>query len=140
LIVWIPTIGQHLEFYQGIDVALDTTPYTGTTTTCEALWMGVPVVTLLGDRHCARVSASLLAAAGFPEWVADSPETYVRIAADLGRRAAQRAELRVSLRERMANSILLDHAGQARRFGEALRACWRQRSAQPEPTPEAAVA
>ncbi len=73
----------HLAAYGQVDVALDPTPYNGTTTTCEALWMGVPVVALAGDRHAARVGASLLTAIGHPEWIAHSAGDYIRIAAAL---------------------------------------------------------
>jgi len=113
----------HLALYRRVDVALDTFPYHGTTTTCEALWMGVPVVTLAGDRHVSRVGASLLSAIGRPDWVAASDEDYVRIAVQLARRdgATPRG---VALREAMRASPLFDHAGQAARFGAALRECW----------------
>jgi protein O-GlcNAc transferase len=114
----------HLALYHRLDVALDTFPYHGTTTTCEALWMGVPVVTRLGDRHVSRVSASLLRAIGRGEWVAESDDAYVATAVKL---AAERGELRLtraSLRGEMQASPLCDHAGQAARFGAALQACW----------------
>jgi predicted O-linked N-acetylglucosamine transferase (SPINDLY family) len=114
----------HLALYGGVDIALDTFPYHGTTTTCEALWMGVPVVTLLGDRHAARVSASLLMAAGHPEWIATDAADYVRIAAALASEPVRLAALRASLRDELLASPLLDHAGQAARFGAALRDCW----------------
>ncbi|MBA4137968.1 MAG: hypothetical protein C0518_11680 [Opitutus sp.] len=114
----------HLALYQRIDVALDTFPYHGTTTTCEALWMGVPVVTLLGDRHLSRVSASLLTALDRTEWIAPTRADYVRIAAGL---AAQRDGLRATragLRDEMRRSALMDYSAQAARFGAALRRCW----------------
>ncbi len=79
-----PTIREHLEVYSRIHVALDTTPYNGTTTTCEALWLGVPVVCLAGDRHASRVSASLLAAIGRPDLVARSKDDYVATARSIG--------------------------------------------------------
>src|SRR5678815_3324539 len=82
-----PTGGrrEHLATYARIDIALDTFPYNGTTTTCEALWMGVPVVTVAGDRHASRVGASLLSAAGLGELVGGSVDEYITIAAGLAK-------------------------------------------------------
>jgi protein O-GlcNAc transferase len=114
----------HLAVYGRVDISLDTFPYHGTTTTCEALWMGVPVVTLMGDRHVARVSGSLLTAVGRPEWIAATAEDYVRIAAELAANPAELAAIRAGLREQVRNSPLGDHAGQSERFAAALRDCW----------------
>lgn len=122
-----PTLAEHLATYSRVDVALDPFPYHGTTTTCEALWMGVPVVTLAGDRHASRVGASLLTAAGHPEWVTQSEDDYVRTAAALIGDAARLAALRSGLRADLRRSPLLDHAGQAARFGEALLQCREER-------------
>jgi predicted O-linked N-acetylglucosamine transferase (SPINDLY family) len=119
-----PGLEEHLAQYRDIDVALDTFPYNGTTTTCEALWMGVPVVSMSGDRHAARVGASLLTAIGRTEWIARSWEHYVAIAAGLARDREGRQAAGRSLRDAMARSPLLDHRGQAGRFGLALRECW----------------
>jgi predicted O-linked N-acetylglucosamine transferase (SPINDLY family) len=120
-----PNLAAHLGCYGRVDVALDTYPYHGTTTTCEALWMGVPVVTLIGDRHASRVGASLLCAAGHPEWVAHDPDEYVRIAAGLARDPGLRDALRSELRDDMRSGPLMDHDGQAARFGSALRTTWK---------------
>jgi len=107
-----------------VDVALDTTPYHGTTTTCEALWMGVPVISRRGDRHASRVGASLLRAVGHPEWSVESDADYVRTAVRLVADRPALAALRAGLRRQMAESVLCDHAGQAQRLGTALRGCW----------------
>jgi predicted O-linked N-acetylglucosamine transferase (SPINDLY family) len=117
----------HLELYNEFDVALDAFPYHGTTTTCEALWMGVPVVSLLGDRHASRVGASVLTAVGHPDWIANDETGYVAIARELASDPEQLKSLRQTLREDLRKGVLLDHAGQAARFGAALRACWCER-------------
>jgi len=114
----------HLACYGEIDIALDTAPYNGTTTTCEALWMGVPVVSLKGDRHMARVGASLLAAAGHSDWAAATADAYVERAVALAADPARLDELRSKLRDDLRGGPLLEHAGQAGAFGEALRATW----------------
>jgi predicted O-linked N-acetylglucosamine transferase (SPINDLY family) len=114
----------HLTAYNRVDVALDTFPYNGTTTTCEALWMGVPIVSLVGDRHAARVGLSLLTAVGHPEWAAENEEDYIEKAVALAQDRPLRADLRNSLRSEVAASILCDHAGQAARFEAALRQVW----------------
>lgn len=115
----------HLALYGRVDIALDTFPYHGTTTTCEALWMGVPVVTLAGDRHMSRVGVSLLTAANHPEWIASDSDAYVRIASELAADVETRTTLRTKLRSDLRRGPLLDHTEQAARFGTALRECWR---------------
>jgi len=119
------SIAEHLKLYSRVHVALDTMPYNGTTTTCEALWMGVPVVARLGERHAARVSASLVKAAGFPELVAESDEDFVRIAATLAADRARLGAFRESARSTIAASPLLDASAYAHRFHAAMRGLWR---------------
>lgn len=115
---------EHLALYSTIDVALDTTPYGGTTTTCEALWMGTPVVTFRGEAHASRVGASLLSAVGLPDLIASSTEDFVRIASDLARDVPRRQRLRTDLRGMVSRSPLRDEAGYTRRFFAALRGLW----------------
>ncbi|MBL9208848.1 MAG: hypothetical protein JNL92_00170, partial [Opitutaceae bacterium] len=124
LIERTPDTRSHLAHYREVDIALDTFPYHGTTTTCEALWMGVPVVSLAGDRHASRVGVSLLNAIGRPQWVASTPEDYLRIARELAGDPVALADEARTLRERVRQSPLGDHAGQSRRFAAALRQCW----------------
>jgi predicted O-linked N-acetylglucosamine transferase (SPINDLY family) len=88
--------------------------------------MGVPVVTLTGDRHMSRVGVSLLHAAGHPEWVTTNADDYVRMAVELAGSAERRALLRTELRNDLRRSALLDHAGQAARFGQAILHCWQR--------------
>lgn len=121
----ISDLAEHHHAYHRVDIALDTFPYHGTTTTCDALFMGVPVVSLQGDRHAARVGASLLSAAGIPELVAHTREEYVEKAVALAGSATRRSEYHATLRVRMAASPLGDARGFARRFESALRSIWR---------------
>ncbi len=122
---WLPSSTAHLALYEQIDIALDPFPYNGTTTTCEALWMGVPVVTLRGDRHCARVGASLLSQAGLTDWIAGSVDDYLEIALALAANPEQLDALRRSLRQRVAASSLCDGDGFARKMENAYRTIWK---------------
>ncbi|MBL8519375.1 MAG: tetratricopeptide repeat protein [Betaproteobacteria bacterium] len=116
----------HLDRYAEADIALDPFPYNGTTTTCEALWMGVPVVTLRGHRHASRVGTSLLEAAGLGAWVAGSEEEYVEIAARWAANVPRLGELRENLRTQVSRSPLHNQLQFTRRFEEALLQLWEQ--------------
>jgi predicted O-linked N-acetylglucosamine transferase (SPINDLY family) len=126
MVPWVLDGAGHLGLYGQVDIALDTFPYHGTTTTCEALWMGVPVVTLAGERHATRVGASILNAVGLSELVATTPEEFQRAAIALARNGARLAALRSGLRARVAASPLCDAPGFARNFETALRAMWQR--------------
>lgn len=118
------TAGQaeHLAVYSRLDVALDPFPYAGTTTTCEAMWMGVPVVTLAGGTHASRVGVSLLTNVGLPELITHDDDAYVKVAADLARDTTRLVALRTGLRDRMRASPLCDPKGFAARFGAVIEA------------------
>jgi predicted O-linked N-acetylglucosamine transferase (SPINDLY family) len=124
LVGGIPDIAGHLASYGRVDIALDTFPYHGTTTTCEALWMGVPVVTLAGQTHVSRVGVSLLSNLGLAELITASPEEYVNLAAELAKDLPRLAHLRSTLRERMEQSPLMDAPGFARDIEAAYREMW----------------
>jgi protein O-GlcNAc transferase len=121
-----PTQAEHLAYYGKVDLALDTYPYHGTTTTCEAAWMGVPTVSLRGDRHAARVGASLLHVVGLGDLVADTHEQFIEIAARLAGDCARLAEIRAGLRERMRSSALCDSDGFTRDLEAVYRQWWRR--------------
>ena len=121
-----PTFTEHLAQYRMVDIALDTFPYNGTTTTCEALWMGVPVVTLAGNRHASRVGASILSRVGLKHWIAVTPEQYVESAVKLATDQEGLESLRTTLRSRMADSPLCNGTAFARELETALRTMWRQ--------------
>jgi protein O-GlcNAc transferase len=114
----------HLDHYNQIDVALDTYPYHGTTTTCEALWMGVPVVSLAGETHVSRVGLSLLNSVGLAELVAHDRAEYVRIATEWAGDVARRGEFKNSIRSRMSGSRLMDAKAFAADVENAYRLMW----------------
>ena len=105
-----------LRAYERMDVALDTFPYNGGTTTTEAIWQGVPVVTFYGDRWASRTSASILRAGGLGEFVAPNLDGYVELAARLGDQAERLAELRISMRERLMRSAVCNTSRFARQM------------------------
>jgi predicted O-linked N-acetylglucosamine transferase (SPINDLY family) len=121
---------EYLELYHRVDIVLDPFPYGGHTTTLDALWMGVPVVSLAGAPPVSRAGLSISSNLGLPEFSTFSAEEYVRIAADLARDPARLAELRRSLRPRMEASVLMDAPRFARNIEAAYRAMWRRWSAQ----------
>ncbi|MCE7975109.1 MAG: hypothetical protein DYG92_12430 [Leptolyngbya sp. PLA1] len=111
---------EHLALYSRVDVALDPFPYHGTTTTLEALWMGVPVVTLAGRVHASRVGVSILSAAGLADLVATDPESYIALAVSLAADSARLGSLRMSLRPALTSGPLCDAKTFASRFDEVL--------------------
>jgi predicted O-linked N-acetylglucosamine transferase (SPINDLY family) len=120
--VGLMPLDTYLLQYQRLDIALDTTPYGGGTTTCDGLWMGVPTVTLSGQTAVGRGGVSLLSNLGLTELIARTPEQYVRAATDLAKDLPRLAELRSSLRQRMERSPLTD----APRFARDIEAAYRQ--------------
>lgn len=118
----------HLCSYNRVDVALDPFPFTGSTRTFEALWMGVPVVTLAGEAMAGRWSASMLRALGLGDLIAGTPEEYVRVAVGLAGDGSRRADLRRSLRARVAASPLCDGRARARQIERLYRALWKHRA------------
>lgn len=127
----------HLALYNEIDIALDTYPYNGATTTCEALWMGLPVVSRRGRTHASRMGASLLGAIGRGDWVAGDNAGYAAIAQRLVSDSAALAAWRTTARERLAATPLLDHAGFARSFEAAVASAWDSIDAPPPGNPSA---
>jgi protein O-GlcNAc transferase len=119
------TVEQHLRAYGEMDIALDTFPYNGTTTTCEALWMGVPVVTLRGTTHVGRVGASLCRAIEADDFVASSLDEYVNIATTLAANPEALSARRNCQRTLMQRSQLCDVDGFARDLEQTYRNVWR---------------
>jgi predicted O-linked N-acetylglucosamine transferase (SPINDLY family) len=115
---------EYLELYHRLDIILDTAPYNGHTTSLDALWMGVPVVSLAGNTRVSRAGLSQLTNLGLPELVAHSETEYVNIAESLARDLPRLARLRSTLRERMQNSVLMDAPRFARNVEAAYRSMW----------------
>lgn len=112
----------HLDAYNRVDIALDTFPYNGTTTTCEALWMGVPVITLSGNSHVSRVGTSLLSNVGLQYLVARTKDEYIEIAVKLAADVEKLQFLRKNLRDMMVQSPLT----KSKQFIENLEQCYRK--------------
>ena len=107
----LPSTQEHLDLYGQVDIHLDTFPYNGTTTTCEALWQGVPTITLAGGAHRSRVGLSIMNQLGLGDWVAASIQDYIELAEKKARDPGFLKSLRLELRERMRNSPLCDQDG-----------------------------
>jgi len=125
LVGWQPR-RQYLETYQRIDIMLDTLPYNGHTTSLDALWMGVPVVTIVGQTVVGRAGVSQLNNLGLPELIADGPDEFVRIAAELAGDLERLSQLRATLRQRMQKSPLMDRPRFARNIEAAYRSMWQR--------------
>lgn len=120
---WTQDVSHHLASYGAIDIALDSIPYNGTTTTCEALYMGVPVITLAGDSHAGRVGVSLLGQMELSELVAENEELYIQCACSLARTPVRLKNYRDTLRQRLSDS-LGNQPRFAQQFALALREIW----------------
>jgi len=118
--------GEYLKNYHRVDMVLDTFPYNGHTTNLDALWMGVPVISLAGETPVARGGLSQLSNLGLTELVAHSEDAYVEMATRLARDLSRLAELRATLRPRMEASVLVDATRFTRQIEEAYRAMWRR--------------
>jgi predicted O-linked N-acetylglucosamine transferase (SPINDLY family) len=119
------SLQDYFAWYNEVDIALDTMPYSGGTTTCDALWMGVPVLTAPGERPGSRSAASILATAGMSDWIATGPQDYVERAVELANDRDLLANLRVTLRARLQASPLMDEAGFAKDLETLYRQMWR---------------
>jgi predicted O-linked N-acetylglucosamine transferase (SPINDLY family) len=127
----------YLAAYQRVDIGLDPFPYPGGTTTVEALWMGVPVLTLAGERFLARQGVGLLMNAGLPEWVASSPDDYVAKAVSHASNLQRLAALRNGLRQQVLASPIFDARRFAMHFENALRNMWRKWCGKPHDAAQA---
>ncbi|MGQ9837221.1 MAG: tetratricopeptide repeat protein [Cyanobacteriota bacterium] len=116
---------EHFQVYSEIDIGLDPFPYNGTTTTCETLWGGVPVVVLAGNAHVCRVGVSILTNVGLPELIGQTPEEYVEIAVRLAEDLTRLRDLRHNLRAMMEGSPLRDPQTHARALERAYRQMWK---------------
>ena len=122
-VAWLPTCPKpddHLRQYGLIDVALDPFPNGGCTTTCEALWMGVPVITLCGSHYVGRMASAVLAAAQLNEWIAHSPEHYLQLAQQAAERLPAIRAGRCDLRRQLQASPLGDAADLAQQLWHCL--------------------
>jgi predicted O-linked N-acetylglucosamine transferase (SPINDLY family) len=117
---------QYLELFSRVDIALDPFPFTGHTTTCDAVWMGLPVVMLAGASYASRFGGSVLRNVGLADLIADTSEGYIDAACRLASDSESLDRLRADLRLRMSASPLLDAAGFTRNLEGAYQDMWRK--------------
>ncbi len=119
-------VAEHQDLYNRTDIALDPFPYNGTTTTCDALWMGVPVLTLAGSRHAARVGASILTRVGLTDWIAHDIDDYVERAIHHARDADNLRAVKMTLRRQMRESPLMQPGRVAKELETAYKWMWKR--------------
>lgn len=122
----INSLEEHMEAYNEIDIALDTYPYTGCTTTADAIWMGVPVLTVQGNSMVSRQASAVLAGAGMTEWICTDAEDMAKKAINLCSDTTILNQQRMSQRERVRNSALLDHRDLAQQLSKSFRKWWHE--------------
>ena len=120
----LPNMNNHLELYNIIDIGLDPFPYNGTTTTCEALWMGVPVITLLGNNHAGRVGTSILNNINLKDFIAQDIDDYIELAIKMANNISFLEKTRQGLRKRMQRSTLCDGKLFAKNIENAYQNMW----------------
>lgn len=123
---YTPSRFEHLLVYNQVDIALDTIPYNGTTTTFEALWMGVPVIAMRGDRHAARVGVSIISRVVGPQFCAANREEYIALSSNLAQDNKRLQRLRQELRPQLLSSDFCCCASFCRQFEDICRQVWRQ--------------
>lgn len=117
---------KHMEIYSSVDIALDSFPYNGTTTTCEALWMGVPVIVLTGERHAGRVGMSILNRVGLDDFIAKDLDDYVSITTNLSCDIERLSQIHDFLRDRMQSSPICNGPGFCLSLENAYREMWKK--------------
>lgn len=118
------TKAEHFALYNRVDIGLDSTPYNGTTTTYEAIYMGIPVITLLGKAHLSRVGGGILTNLGLNELIANDENDYLNIATQLAKTPLSLTEYRTTLRNRLLTSPLTDQTSYTRKFEQLLQSAW----------------
>ena len=117
---------EYMQLYNSVDIAFDTYPYNGTTTTCDALWMGVPVISMIGRHHACRVGLSILTRVGLEFFAASTPNEFVARATALAQNLEALVDIRYSMRRRMTESTLCNPKSFADSMENAYRDMWRQ--------------
>ena len=127
LLLVVPGIPlQFYEYHYHVDLLLDPFPYNGAVTTCDALWMGVPVLSVAGSSYVSRQGVCILTLLGLSEWLATTPEDYVQRAVALAQSPAVLAAASPGLRARLQNSPFMDYPRFAGEFAKAIRSAWQE--------------